>query len=191
MIPPGTTHLSTDRLTLRTWTDDDVAAMLALSTDPEVMRYFPAPMTQEQAAAFVAQQRERLAAGEPGNFVVEHRETGAFLGFTGLAVPRHPLPFQPCVEVGWRLVRQAWGHGYATEAARACLDHAFDTLALDEVVSFTAVVNLPSRRVMERLGMHHDPAEDFDHPAVPSGHEVERHVLYRISAQEWRALRPR
>jgi RimJ/RimL family protein N-acetyltransferase len=191
MIPPGTTHLSTDRLVLRTWTDDDVASMLALSTDPEVMRYFPAPMTPEQAAAFVAQQRERLAAGQPGNFAVEHRDTGAFLGFTGLSVPRHALPFQPCVEVGWRLVREAWGHGYATEAARACLDHAFDTLALDEVVSFTAVVNLPSRRVMERLGMHHDPAEDFDHPAVPSGHEVERHVLYRISAQEWRALRPR
>ena len=183
--------LRTDRLTLRTWTDDDVASMLALSTDPDVMRYFPAPMTPDQAAVFVAQQCERLAAGQPGNFAVEHRETGAFLGFTGLSVPRHPLPFQPCVEVGWRLVREAWGHGYATEAARACLDHAFDTLALDEVVSFTAVVNVPSRRVMERLGMHHDPAEDFDHPAVPAGHEVERHVLYRITATEWRALTPR
>ena len=189
MIPSRTTRLTTERLVLRTWTDDDIGPMLAMSTDPEVMRFFPAPMTARQVDDFVALQGARLEAGDPGIFVVER--DGAFLGFTGLSVPRHPLPCQPCVEVGWRLVREAWGHGYATEAATASLDHAFDTLGLDEVVSFTAVVNLPSRRVMERLGMRRDPAEDFDHPAVPAGHEVERHVLHRITADQWRDFTPR
>ncbi len=183
--------IRTERLVLRSWTDADVEPMLAMSTDPDVMRFFPAAMTLEQVEGFVAQHRAHLQSGEPGVFVVEHADSAAFLGFTGLAVPHHPFTFQPCVEIGWRLVRDAWGHGYATEAAAASLDHGFGTLGLGEVVSFTAVVNEPSRRVMERLGMHRDPAEDFDHPSVPAGHELERHVLYRITAEEWRALTPR
>ena len=101
------------------------------------------------------------------------------VGFTGLAVPRHPLPFQPCVEVGWRLARGAWGHGFATEAAREALRVGFDELGLAEVVSFTTVTNMRSRAVMERLGMVRDPAEDFDHPALAEGEPLRRHVLYR------------
>src|SRR4051794_7961025 len=162
--------------------------MLALSTDPEVMRYFPRPMTAEEVHEFVTRHRELLAAGRPGLFAVETRADGRFIGFVGLAEPTFEAPFTPCVEVGWRLVKAAWRRGYATEAARAALDHGFDTLGLDEVVSFTAVVNTPSMAVMRTLGMRRDPAEDFDHPRVEPGHVLRRHVLYRLRADErqWR-----
>jgi len=103
-----------------------------------------------------------------------------FAGFTGLAVPRFEAHFTPCVEVGWRLAREHWGRGYATEAARAALADGFERLGLDEIVSFTAAGNLPSRRVMEKLGMKHDSADDFDHPSLAPGHPLRRHVLYRI-----------
>jgi RimJ/RimL family protein N-acetyltransferase len=181
-------NITTSRLTLRSWGNEDAAAMLALSTDPEVMRYFPRPMTAEQVHEFVTRHRALLAAGRPGLFAVETRADGRFIGFVGLAEATFEAPFMPCVEVGWRLVRAAWGQGYATEAARAALDHGFDALGLDEVVSFTAVVNTPSIAVMRRLGMHRDPAEDFDHPRVEPGHVLRRHVLYRLRADE-RSLR--
>jgi RimJ/RimL family protein N-acetyltransferase len=135
----------------------------------------------------VALHRATLAAGAPGLFAVERRDDGAQLGFVGLAEPTFEAPFTPCVEIGWRLARSAWGHGYATEAARACLAHAFTTLALEEVVSFTAVPNDRSRAVMHRLGMTRDPAEDFDHPRVEPGHPLRRHVLHRLTARQWSA----
>jgi len=178
--------IRTERLLLRGWRDDDVAPFLALCTDPEVMRYFPAVMTLEQVEEFVDRHRRLLEEGQPGLFAVDLADSGELIGFVGLAVPQHPLPFQPCVEIGWRLARPAWGNGYATEAARASLRHGFEALGLDEVVSFTAVVNVPSQQVMRRIGMHRDPREDFDHPALPRGHELSRHVLYRIGAREWR-----
>ena len=106
----------------------------------------------------------------------------------GLSVPRFEASFTPCVEIGWRLAAEHWGRGYAPEAARAALAFGFDTLALREILSFTAVANQPSRRVMEKLGMTHDPADDFDHPALPEGHALRRHVLYRIVAAMIRKL---
>ena len=182
---PPAPVLQTDRLLLRGWEDGDLEPLLALSTDPEVMRYFPRPMTRAEATALLQRHRAALEAGGPGLLAVVRRGDRRFLGFVGLAVPRFEAPFTPCVEIGWRLARDAWGHGYATEAARAVLRHGFTTLGLDEVVSFTAVGNEPSQAVMRRLGMRRDPAEDFEHPSLEPAHPLRRHVLYRLSAREW------
>lgn len=177
--------LRTARLLLRTWTDADVDPLLALSTDPEVMRHFPRVATRPEVEALVERHRRALAAGEPGLYAVERLDDGQFLGFVGLARPSFEASFMPCVEVGWRLARPFWGRGYATEAARAALRHGFETLGLAEIVSFTAVPNLASQRVMQKLGMHRDPADDFEHPNVEEGHPVRPHVLYRLRREEW------
>ena len=194
--PPDRVLRSTPRLLLCTWSEEDAEVLLALSRDPEVMRFFPALATREQVQQLVTRHRAELAAGRPGLYAVHTRaaEPGGArcLGFVGLAVPRFDPPFpasDPCVEIGWRLRRDAWGHGYASEAARESLRHGFETLALEEVVSFTAVANEPSRAVMRRIGLRHDPAGDFDHPLLEPGHPLRRHVLYRLSAAEWRSSR--
>ena len=188
--------LSTQRLLLCTWSEEDAEVLLALSRDPAVMRWFPALATPEQVEQLVARHRAALAAGRPGLYAVHTRAAeprgSRCLGFVGLAVPRFDPPFpatDPCVEIGWRLRRDAWAHGYASEAAREALRHGFETLGLEEVVSFTAVLNEPSRAVMRRIGMRHDPAGDFDHPLLEPGHPLQRHVLYRLSAEEWRSSR--
>lgn len=173
------TALATERLVLRQWEDDDLVPFAALNADPEVMEHFPAPLTPEQAADLIGRHRALLDAGKPGLFAVEVEETGDFIGFVGLAVPVFTAAFTPCVEIGWRLARTAWGHGYATEAGQAVLEHGFSTLGLTEIVSFTTRTNVRSRSVMERLGMTHDPAEDFDHPALEPGDPLRTHVLYR------------
>jgi RimJ/RimL family protein N-acetyltransferase len=152
-----------------------------LNADQEVMRYFPAPLTRAASDALVDRIAADLARDGWGLWALEERATGRFLGFAGLAPVRLDVHFAPTTEVGWRLRRDAWGRGFATEAARAALAFAFDPsgLAFDEVVSFTAEDNERSRAVMRRLGMTHDPADDFDHPALPGRHPLRRHVLYR------------
>ena len=187
LIEPAGGNLTTDRLVLRSWSTPDTDGLFELSNDPEVMRHFPSMPSREQVEEMVQRHRDNLAAGRPGLYAVHVKASGAFIGFVGLAVPSFEAAFMPCVEIGWRLKRSAWGQGYATEAARACLVHGFETLGLSEVVSFTTVLNEPSQAVMRRLGMHTDPAEDFDHPRVPEGHPVRRHVLYRLTADEWHA----
>jgi RimJ/RimL family protein N-acetyltransferase len=142
------------------------------------MRYFPAPLTRDQSDAFAERVRTTLGERGWGLWAVEVDGGAPFIGFVGLAEPRFDAHFTPAVEIGWRLAREHWAKGYATEAARSALSFAFDELGLDEVVSFTAVENVRSRRVMERMGMTHDPAEDFDHPLVLEG-PLRRHVLYR------------
>ncbi|MES1239233.1 MAG: GNAT family N-acetyltransferase, partial [Chloroflexota bacterium] len=122
-----------------------------------------------------------------GLWVVEAAGDGTFLGFTGLTRPRFDAPFMPAVEVGWRFARHTWGKGYATEAARAALGFGFEVLGLEEIVSFTSPANERSWRVMERLGMTHDPADDFDHPRLPEGHRLRRHLLYRLPRAAWEA----
>lgn len=112
------------------------------------------------------------------------RDSGEFIGFTGLSVPRRTFSFSPCVEVGWRLARRHWGHGFASEAASAALEVAFERLQLPEVVSFTTVGNLRSRAVMARIGMR-DAHQDFDHPGIAAGHPLRRHCLYRITREQW------
>ena len=172
--------MRTPRLVLRQWRDADLEPFAALNGDPEVMRYFPATLTREQSDALAARERARIDERGWGLWAVELVDSATFIGFVGLAEARFDAHFTPAVEIGWRLARESWGNGYATEGARAVVDTAFQELGLDEIVSFTAVENEPSRRVMERLGMTHDPGDDFDHPLLPPGHPLGRHVLYRL-----------
>jgi RimJ/RimL family protein N-acetyltransferase len=188
--PVSAPALSTERLVLRTWRPSDHAPFAALNADPEVMEHFPAALTRDESDALIARIEAGFAQHPFGLWATEVVETGEFIGFVGLAVPNFDAPFMPTVEVGWRLARGAWGHGYASEAAREALRYAFDDVGLDEVVSFTSVSNLRSQRVMQRIGLHHD--QDFDHPRIPEGHRLHRHVLYRITRDEWKqqAARP-
>jgi ribosomal-protein-alanine N-acetyltransferase len=172
-------ELRTARLLLRPWRDEDREPFAALNADPEVMEHFPSTMTRAQSEAFVDFIVATTAERGWGIWAVEVVATGEFIGFVGLNEPRFDAHFTPAVEIGWRLAGNAWGHGYATEAARAVLEHAFTELELDEVVSFTSTTNLRSQRVMERIGMTHDPADDFDHPRV-TDERLRRHVLYRL-----------
>jgi len=162
----------------------DRAPFAAMNADPEVTRYFPRPYTREGSDRLA----ERADADHErqgwGIWAVEQLATGRFLGFAGLARPTFEASFTPAVEVGWRLAREAWGFGFATEAARAAVAFAFDELDLDQLVSYTAEPNARSHAVMRRLGMRHDPADDFDHPHVPEG-GLRRHVLYRLAASQW------
>ncbi|MFC0680491.1 GNAT family N-acetyltransferase [Lysobacter korlensis] len=170
-------RLHTERLLLRGWRESDLEPFAELNADPEVMRYFPAPLTRAESDALAGRAAASLAERSWGLWAVER--DGEFLGFTGLAEPRFEAHFTPAVEIGWRFARSAWGFGYATEAATRVLRFAFEELRLEEVVSFTAVQNRRSRAVMERIGMEHDEADDFDHPALPGASPLRRHVLYR------------
>ncbi len=172
--------IATDRLLMRSWREEDLAPFAALNADPVVMEHFPSTLTRQESDALVVRIVNQLDTLGFGLWALEVKGTGEFVGFTGLAVQTFPAPFNPSVEVGWRLQRSAWGHGYATEAAFAALDYGFTVAELDEIVSMTAVTNLRSQAVMQRLGMTNDPADDFLHPNVPDGHRVQPHVLYRI-----------
>ncbi len=179
-------RLRTQRLLLREWRDADRGPFAALNADPEVMALFPAQLTRAESDALVDRMIAGWAADGFGLLAVERTGDGAFLGFTGLGVPAWAPLAAP--EIGWRLARFAWGHGYATEAARAALRFGFTALDLPEIVSYTTVANRRSRRVMERIGMTHDPAADFDHPRLPDGHPLRPHVTYRLARQTWRRL---
>lgn len=174
------TEIRTTRLVLRRWRPADRAPFAALNADPRVVEHLPAPLSRAASDALAARIDQHFAAHGCGLWALEIPGVAAFAGFVGLAVPAFAAHFTPCVEVGWRLDAACWGRGYATEAARAALADGFDRLALDEIVSFTVPANLRSRRVMTKLGMTRDPADDFDHPALPPGHALRRHVLYRL-----------
>lgn len=177
------TSLRTPRLLLRPWRLQDREPFAALNADPEVMRHFPAPLDRATSDAFADRIGARLDDLGWGLWAVE--VDGVFAGFTGLnPVPeavRDLLVGRPETEVGWRLARWAWSHGYATEAATAVLAFGFEQLALPEIVSFTARSNVRSRAVMQRLAMTRDPADDFDHPALAADSPLRRHVLYRLA----------
>lgn len=173
-------EVRTARLLLRQWRDSDLESFAALNADPEVMRHFPAVLDRAESDALALRIRQRIAANGYGLWAVEAEPPMGFIGFVGLNRPGFTAPFTPCLEIGWRLRRAAWGRGYASEAARAALAHAFAELGAAEVVSFTACGNDRSRAVMVRLGMVRDPADDFDHPDLPEGDPLRRHVLYRL-----------
>ena len=180
--PPTTApELRTGRTVLRQWRDEDREPFADLNADPEVMEHFPKALTRTESDAFVDRIRAGMAERGWGLWAVEVTSTNDFAGFVGLNPVTFEAPFTPAVEIGWRLARSYWGQGIATEAARAVLYYAFGTLGLDEVVSFTSTTNLRSQRVMQKLGMHHDPVEDFDHPSLALGHRLRRHVLYRAA----------
>jgi RimJ/RimL family protein N-acetyltransferase len=172
--------LTTGRLLLRPWRESDLEPFAALNADPAVMEHFPKPLDRSESDAMVAQILDHFDTHGFGFWAVEAPNTAALIGMIGLAVPRFETHFTPCVEIGWRLAREHWGKGYATEAARASLHYGFDQLGLDEIVAFTVPQNVRSRAVMEKIGMSRSPADDFDHPSLLDGHPLRRHVLYRV-----------
>lgn len=180
MIPATVPTLTTERLVLRSWRDSDLAPFVELNADPEVMAHFPATLTPAETAAMMERVKAALAARGFGWWAAEVPGEMPFIGFIGLSVPSFQAPFTPCVEVGWRLAREHWGRGYATEGAREALRFGFEELGLPEIVSLTTTTNERSQAVMRRLGMTHDPSDDFDHPSLPAGHRLARHVLYRL-----------
>lgn len=175
-------ELRTQRLVMRRWHDADRAPFAAMNADPEVMRYFPALQDRAASDAFADRIEDLFEKQGFGLWALETSTDGAFIGFTGLNPMPEGVPGAGGMEVGWRLASRAWGHGYATEAARAALDVAFDGLRLEEVWSMTAILNVPSQRVMARLGMTWHAS--FDHPRVPVGHPVRPHVVYRLARDE-------
>lgn len=186
MSAPEPTAIETDHLLLRRWRAEDSEPFAALNADPEVMEHFPSTLSRSESDELIDRIETGFAAHGFGFWALEVRTTGEFIGFTGLGVPSFEAAFTPTVEIGWRLAKSAWGNGYASEAARASLDLGFSEYGLPEVVSFTFEGNDRSRAVMERLGMTRVPSEDFDHPRVPAGNRVVRHVLYRMPAERWR-----
>jgi RimJ/RimL family protein N-acetyltransferase len=176
-------------LLLRSFEDRDVGRFVEINADPRVMEYMPAILTQAESHAMVMRIRQHAEEKGYGIFAVELR--GELIGFAGLSTPTFDAHFTPCIEVGWRLAAEHWGYGYATEAARAALDLGFERVGLQQIVSFTVPQNQRSRRVMEKIGMHRDPREDFDHPRLPAGHPLRRHVLYRIDRDEFAAMKAR
>jgi RimJ/RimL family protein N-acetyltransferase len=155
-----------------------------LNADPMVMEYFPDRLTRAESDDLIARIEAGFATHGYGLWALEVRATGEFVGFTGLAVPSFNAHFTPAVEVGWRLARSAWGKGYATEAGLVSVAFGFQEAGLDEIVSFTSAANVRSRAVMERIGMTHDPDDDFDHPKLDEADRLRPHVLYRISAAD-------
>ena len=180
--------LDTARLRLRPWRDEDLAPWAALNADPEVMATIGRPLERSQSDLLAQRIRGHFDRRGFGLWAVEVPDVASFIGFIGLSIPQFEAHFTPCVEIGWRLARAEWGKGYASEGARAALAFGFERLGLAEIVSFTAVSNLRSRRVMERIGMQRRAAEDFDHPNLPEGHPLRRHVLYRIAREAWYRL---
>jgi RimJ/RimL family protein N-acetyltransferase len=178
--------IETERLLLRTWQQADHEPFAQVNADPRVMEFFPACLSREESDALADRIEEHFQQRGFGLYAAELRSERRFIGFLGLYVPLFQAHFTPCVEIGWRLSAAHWGQGLATEGARAVVRHAFDSLNLGSLVSFTVPANIRSIRVMEKIGMHRDPAEDFDHPRLPEGHPLRRHVLYRSQRGEKR-----
>ncbi len=173
-------ELRTDRLRLRRWLPADLAPFATLNADPRVSEYLPRPLSQAESNSFAARIETHFDEYGFGFWAVEICHAASFAGFIGLWVPRFESHFTPCVEIGWRFGTEHWGRGYATEGARVVLEFGFEVLGLTEIVSFTVPENARSRRVMEKIGMAHKASDDFDHPLLPNGHRLRRHVLYRI-----------
>lgn len=182
-MPP--TELWTKRLRLREWREEDRAPFAALNADPRVAEFLPTPLGRVESDAFLERAMQHFRDHGFGIYAVESRSERGCIGFIGLSVAPFEAAFTPCVEIGWRLAAEHWGRGLATEGARAVMAHAFGALRLAEIVSWTVPANARSRRVMEKLGMTHNPADDFDHPRLPAGEPLRRHVMYRLSATSW------
>lgn len=176
-------ELETRRLILRRWRKDDLLPLAALNGDPEVMEFLPTTLDQSESARLMARFEYLFKDHGYGVWAVEVAWAKAVIGFCGLAPVEFDASFTPAVEVGWRLARKHWGNGYATESARATLEFAFTEAELDEVVSFTVVDNERSWKVMESIGMTRDG--EFDHPNLMDDDRLRRHVLYRITADQW------
>ncbi len=182
--------LATDRLILRQWRERDREAFAGINADPLVMEFFPNTRTRAESDATMDRLAGHIDRYGFGIWALELRENGENIGFTGLMHVDFQARFCPAVEIGWRLAKSCWGKGYATEAALASLRYGFETLRLDEIVSFAVLANARSRNVMTRIGMTHDPAFDFDHPAVDPQSPLARHAFYRITRKTWQDNSP-
>jgi 3-dehydroquinate dehydratase / shikimate dehydrogenase len=178
------TTLKTKRLILRPWKETDLDPFAALNADPKVMEYFPSTLSREESDSLANRIQSKFEEKGYGMWAVAIPGIADFIGFIGLNnVDKSTFPahFTPAIEIGWRLASDYWGKGYATEGAKAVLAYGFESLNLEEIVSFTAVQNMRSRRIMEKIGMHHDSKDDFDNPKLPQDHVLRRHVLYRLT----------
>ncbi len=170
--------IETPRLLLRQWHINDIPVYCALNLDPVVMEFFPS-VTGETASREHAEKIQKMISQKGyGLFAVERKDSGSFIGFTGLSHPSFKAPFTPCTEIGWRLAKEHWGNGFATEAAKAVLQFAFNKLNFTEILSFTATLNKRSENIMQKTGMQ--KKENFLHPSLPNGHRLQEHVLYSI-----------
>lgn len=172
--------IETGRLLLRNWQKCDREPFARMNSDPRVMEFMPGCLSSAESDLLADRIERHFREHGFGLYAVELRQERQFIGFAGLAIPAFEAHFTPCVEIGWRLSADSWGGGLATEGAKAIVRHAFDVLGLDSIVSFTVPANTRSIRVMEKIGMTRDPSEDFDHPNLPEGHPLRRHVLYRL-----------
>jgi RimJ/RimL family protein N-acetyltransferase len=180
--------LTTERLILRRWRETDRVPFQEINADPRVAEFTLGVVSPEDSDAIFARIQRHFERQGFGLWAAELRQDSSFLGFIGLSVPPFDAPFMPAVEIGWRLRSEAWGRGLATEGARAAMRFGFKSLGLASLVSMTVPANLRSRRVMEKLGMARTERDDFDHPLLPEGHPLRRHVLYRIDRGAWDAL---
>jgi len=178
-------EIRTERLILRSWDKEDLKPFAAMNADPRVMEYFPSVKSFDESREEYYRIEQGFEKYGWGYWAVSVVNGPHFIGFVGLKHVNFDAHFTPAVEIGWRLLFEEWGKGYATEGALASLKFGFETLNLKEIVSFTAVQNMRSRAVMEKIGMHHDSSDDFDHPKLSEGHPLRRHVLYRLYQNDW------
>jgi len=181
--------IGTERLILRKWRESDREPFARMNSNPEVMEHFPALLSRQESDALLDLAQAHLQRYGFGPWAAELRESQEFIGFISLFIPQFEASFTPCVEIGWRLSSEHWGRGLAIEGARAVVRHGFEVQGLRELVSFTVPGNLRSLRVMQKLGMTHDPRDDFDHPSIAIGHPLRRHVLYRLKRDDWMTKR--
>lgn len=179
-------YAETERLILRAWRKEDLSVFVAMNSDPRVMEFMPATMSSAETEALLARIQAHFDMHGYGLFALERKDTGAFIGYTGLLKVPFDAPFTPAVEIGWRLAYEAWGQGFATEAAQGALKYGFLEQNLPEIVSFTIRSNERSWRVMEKLGLARDKNGDFMHPRLAADHPFAPHILYRISAEDYR-----
>lgn len=180
--------MESERLLLRRWRDSDRPLFARMNADPRVMEFLPAILSEQESNSFADRIETHFSKHGFGLYAAELRSESRFIGYVGLNVGTFQAAFTPCVEIGWRLATEYWGQGLATEAAREIVRHGFTELGLEELVSFTVPANLRSIRVMEKVGMSRDPNGDFDHPQLPAGHRLRRHVLYRLSRSAHRRM---
>ncbi len=181
------TEIQTDRLLLRQWRSTDLPAFRAMSACDEVMKYFPNKLSATESDALADRLSKLISSRGWGLWAVEERSSKKFIGFTGLHQAPEALPFSPALEIGWRLSKESWGKGFATEAAKAALDFAFKKLESQEIVSFTSLNNLASQRVMQRIGLENTES-NFLHPNIPADSPLKEHVLYKITSKQWAQL---
>ncbi|OGN55183.1 MAG: GNAT family N-acetyltransferase [Chlamydiae bacterium RIFCSPHIGHO2_12_FULL_44_59] len=181
-----TAIIQTERLILRQWCDQDLEPFAVMNADPHVMEFFPSTLSRKESNDLAKRIADKITEQSWGLWAVSIPHIADFIGFIGLAKPTFEAHFTPAVEIGWRLAFDYWGKGYATEGAKAVLKYGFQKLFLNEIVSFTAVQNMRSRKIMEKIGLHHELKDDFDHPKLPEGHPLRRHVLYRLNKTDWK-----